>query len=352
MSLASESMLQTPSQLLPQMYREMVLMREINTRAIALQRQGRIGSWLGSEGQEATAVGSGHALQPGDWAFPTYREHAVALVRGIPVVALFHHLYGNRADNVRGRNLPPEYSFREINFVSVSAPVGNQTTQAVGAAMAAKSRGDRIAVVTYFGDGTSSEGDVHTAMVFAAQAKAPVLFFCQNNGWAISVPTSRQSAVPIADRAAGYGFEGLRIDGNDVEAVYEATRLALDKARTGGGPTLIEAMTYRLGAHSTSDDPTKYRDSTEVERWAQRDPLVVARERLGLSDAQDDTIWQDVRAIVEAAIEEAEKTPHPEASDLFEGVYAQLPWHLERQRDEFLGGASLVHQDFARPAPG
>ncbi|MBM3273852.1 MAG: 3-methyl-2-oxobutanoate dehydrogenase [Candidatus Sericytochromatia bacterium] len=316
-------------------------MREINHRAIMLQRQGRIGSWLGSEGQEATAVGAGHALEPDDWAYPTYREHALALVRGVPVVKLFHHLYGNAADNAKGRNLPPEYSFREINFVSISAPVGNQTPQAVGTAIAARKRGDKVAVLTFFGDGTSSEGDVHVAMEFAARFKAPVVFFCQNNGWAISVPTHRQMAAQIADRAPGYGFEGWRIDGNDPLEVYDATKAALEKARSGGGPTLIEAVTYRLGAHSTSDDPSKYRAEDEVQAWHLRDPIHVARERLGLSEAEDENVWEWARAEVQAAIDEAESIPRPEVPDMFEEVYAHQPWHLAVQRDahmRHLGG--------------
>ncbi|MBM3268642.1 MAG: 3-methyl-2-oxobutanoate dehydrogenase [Candidatus Sericytochromatia bacterium] len=317
---------------LRQMYREMVLMREINHRAILLQRQGRIGSWLGSEGQEATAVGAGHALTPGDWVFPTYREHAVALVRGVPVVNLFHHLFGNVRDNARGRNLPPEYSFREINFVSISAPVGNQAPQAVGAAIAARKRGDDVAVLTFFGDGTSSEGDIYVAMDFAARFKAPVVFFCQNNGWAISVPTARQVAGSIADRAPSLGFGGWRIDGNDPLEVRDATRDALAKARSGGGPTLIEAMTYRLGAHSTSDDPTKYRDAGEVQTWVERDPLVLASEKLALTEAEEAEVWDWARNEVQQAVAEAENTPLPPVSDMFEGVYARMPWHLAEQR--------------------
>ena len=314
------------------MYRDMVQMREINARAIMLQRQGRIGSWLGSEGQEAAIVGSAHALAARDWAFPTYREHALALVRGVPLVKLFHHLYGNSSDTAKGRNLPPEYSFREVNFVSVSAPVGNQCPQAVGAAMAARMRGDPIAVITYFGEGTSSEGDVHVAMEFAARYKAPVVFFCQNNGWAISVPASKQMAGQIADRASGYGFEGMRIDGNDAAEVYEATRRGLDRARGGGGPTLIEAMTYRLGGHSTSDDPSKYRAAEEVANWVVRDPIVLMRMRLGISDAEDAAILEQIRTEISVAVDQAERTALPTASSMFDDVYNEMPRHLADQR--------------------
>ena len=279
-------------------------------------------------------MGSAYALEPADWAFPTYREHALALVRGVPLVKLFHHLYGNALDNARGRNLPPEYSFREINFVSVSAPVGNQTMQAVGAGLAAQKRGDRVAVITYFGDGTSSEGDIHVAMEFAGRLKAPVVFLCQNNGWAISVPTDRQMAAQLVDRAPGYGFEGYRVDGNDPLEVHDVTRQALDKARNGGGPTFIEAVMYRLGAHSTSDDPTKYRDEDQVKAAVERDPIALTRARLGLSDAQDEEIWAWARSEVIKAVEEAENAPLPPLGDMFEDVYSALPWHLAAQRDQ------------------
>ncbi len=319
---------------LPEMYREMVLVRELSSRAVALQRQGRIGSWLGSEGQEAAMVGSAHALEPFDWVFASYREHAVPLVRGVPVVALFNHLFANVDDNARGRNLPPEYTFREVNFVSVSAPVGNQALQAVGAATAAQIRGDRTVVMTYFGDGTASQGDVHTAMVFAAQLKAPVVFFCQNNGWAISVPTARQSAVPLVERAAAVGLKGIQVDGNDAQEVLDATRAAVDRARSGAGPTFIVAMTYRLGAHSTSDDPSKYRDAAELARAEARDPLRIARAQLGLSDSEDEAIRAEARRAIAEAVAQAERVPRPQAIELCDGVYAEMPWHLRLEQQE------------------
>ncbi|MEB3300260.1 MAG: thiamine pyrophosphate-dependent enzyme [Candidatus Sericytochromatia bacterium] len=313
------------------LYRTMVLMREIHHRAIALQRQGRIGSWLGSEGQEAAIVGSAFALQPEDWAFPSYREHALALVRGIPVVRLFHHLYANAADSIVGRNLPPEYSFREVHFVSVSAPVGNQVPQAVGAAMAKQVKGEPGAVITYFGDGTSSEGDIHTGMAVAARRRAPVVFVCQNNGWAISVPTARQTAGDIVRRAPALGMVGVRVDGNDALAVHQVVAEALDRARRGEGPTLVEAMTYRLGAHSTSDDPSRYRPEGELEDWRARDPLPRLARALGFTADECHAIAQDVREEIDRAVEEAEQTPQPQLSTMFDDVYAERPWHLEEQ---------------------
>ncbi|MBM3260154.1 MAG: 3-methyl-2-oxobutanoate dehydrogenase [Candidatus Sericytochromatia bacterium] len=318
------------------LYRTMLLMREIHHRAIALQRQGRIGSWLGSEGQEGAIVGSAFALEADDWAFPSYREHALALVRGIPTVRLFHHLYANAADSIIGRNLPPEYSFREVNFVSVSAPVGNQVPQAVGAAMAKQAKGEPGAVITYFGDGTSSEGDIHTGMTVAARRRAPVVFVCQNNGWAISVPTARQTAGEIVRRAPALGLHGVRVDGNDALAVHQVVAEALHRARTGGGPTLVEAMTYRLGAHSTSDDPTKYRPETELEAWRKKDPLPRMADALGLSEAERAAVLADVRKEIERAVEEAEQTPQPEMRTMFDDIYAEQPWHIAAQAREAL----------------
>jgi 2-oxoisovalerate dehydrogenase E1 component alpha subunit len=319
-------------------YRTMVLMRLMHDRATNLQRQGRIHSWLGCFGQEAAIVASGLAMAKEDWIFPSYREHAVALVRGIPARKLFDHLYGNAADNAKGRNLPPEYTFREINYVSISAPVGTQIPQAVGVAMAAKLRKDPIAVITYFGDGTSSTADAHTGMNFAGVWKAPVIFFCQNNGWAISVPTSKQTAAEtIASRAVGYGFEGVRVDGNDFLATYGVTKAAADKARQGGGPTLIEAMTYRVGPHSTSDDPTAYRDDAEVAPWRDRDPIAVFERQLASLGLWDEAFGQEVRAWatkeLQEAAREASEVPAPALETIFDEVYAETPWHLREQRD-------------------
>lgn len=322
-------------------YRCMVMMRLLHDRATALQRQGRIHSWLGCLGQEAAIIGSGLALQPEDWAFPSYREHAVALVRGIPVRKLMDHLFGNALDHAKGRNLPPEYSFREINFVSISAPVGTQAPQAVGVAYAAKLQGDPIATIAYFGDGTSSTGDVQVAMNFAGVWKAPVVFFCQNNGWAISVPTHKQTAVTdIHLKAAAFGLEGVVVDGNDLLATYAVTKTALDKARRGEGPTLIEAKTYRVGPHSTSDDPSVYRDEAEVAPWRDRDPLAKLEAdlaTLGLwTPAYGAQVRSELDAELKAAVAGASEAPAPELADMFHEVYAEAPWHLTEQREALL----------------
>lgn len=321
---------------LREIYHHMVMTRVLHERMTNLQRQGRIGSWLGSLGQEAATVASAYALEPQDWLFPSYREHGAALARGIPVRALVDHLFGNAADHVRGRNLPPEYSFREVNFVSVSAPVGTQVPQAVGAAWAARLKRDPVVSITYFGDGTASEGDVHVAMNFAGVYRAPVIFFCQHNGWAISVPSERQTAAPgIAERAVAYGIRGVRIDGNDPVAVYQATREAADRARAGEGATLIEARTYRLGPHSTSDDPSVYRDAAEVEAWKANDPIERARQRLEALGAWEEGLdvaaFEAAQQAITDAIREAEQVPPPDLSSMFAEVYAEVPPHLREQ---------------------
>lgn len=319
-------------------YRTMITMRLLHDRATALQRTGRIHSWLGCYGQEAAIIGSGLASQPEDWVFPSYREHAVALVRGIPVRKLMDHLFANRVDNVKGRNLPPEYSFREVNFVSISAPVGTQVPQAVGAAYAAKLKGDKAAVLTYFGDGTASSGDVLVSLNFAGVWKVPVVFFCQNNGWAISVPTSKQTASPtIAGRADAFGFEGVQCDGNDLLATYGATKQALDKARNGGGPTMIEAMTYRVGPHSTSDDPSAYRDDAEVAPWRDRDPVAIFEQQLAALGHWDEAFGAQVREACNAELLQAARDAGdagiPDTGTIFEEVYAETPWHIREQRE-------------------
>lgn len=314
----------------------MVMMRLLHDRATALQRTGRIHSWLGCYGQEAAIIGSGLASQPQDWVFPSYREHAVALVRGIPVRQLMDHLFGNAVDNVKGRNLPPEYSFKEVNFVSISAPVGTQVPQAVGTAYAAKLKGDPIAVMTYFGDGTASSGDVLVSLNYAGVWKVPLVLFCQNNGWAISVPTHLQTASPsIAARATAFGFEGVQVDGNDLLATYAVTKQALEKARAGGGPTLIEALTYRVGPHSTSDDPSAYRDDAEVAPWRERDPITIFESQLEALDFWDEDFGALVRESCQAELQEAarraEEAGPPSIATMFDEVYAEMPWHIREQ---------------------
>lgn len=281
-------------------YRDMALARRFDQEATALQRQGELALWVPAIGQEAAQVGSARAGAAQDYFFPTYREHAIAMIRGIgpdKLLKLFRGVSHGGWD-------PREHGFHLYTLVLAA-----QTLHAVGYAMgiqrdqakAADSEpSDPAAVIAYFGDGASSEGDVHESMVFAASFKAPVVFFCQNNQWAISVPFEVQSKVPLASRAAGYGFPGIRVDGNDVLAVNAVTSWALEHARSGGGPVLIEAVTYRLGAHTTADDPTKYRGSAEEQLWAGRDPLVRLEKLLRAEGSAGDEFFEQITADGEA----------------------------------------------------
>src|SRR5690349_5699227 len=267
------------------LYRDLVIVRRLDAEATALQRQGELGIWASLLGQEAAQVGSGRALREGDMVFPTYREHGVLYCRGIdPIMPL-----GLFRGVDQGGWDPNEFKFGMYTIV-----IGAQTLHATGYAMGIAKDGkvgtpDGEAVIAYFGDGATSQGDVNEAFVWSSVFNAPIVFFCQNNQYAISEPLERQTRVPLYRRAAGFGFPGLRVDGNDVLAVYAVTKAALDQARRGQGPTMIEAYTYRMGAHTTSDDPTRYRIASEVEAWQAKDPVKRVRtllEREGLADAE------------------------------------------------------------------
>src|SRR5438067_5631700 len=280
-----------PREVLLRLYREMVRLRTLDERMMTLQRQGRVGFYGACTGQEAATLASAIALEASDWIFPALREGGAMLLRGFPLVPYLCQVFGNEGDETKGRQMPSHMASKSVNQVSWSSCIGTQLPQAVGAAMAARIRGDRTVIAAYMGDGATSEGDFHVAMNFAGVFKAPVVFVCQNNHWAISVPTSRQTASEsIAVKAVAYGFPGVKVDGNDAVAVYGAMKEAVDRARAGGGPTLLECETYRIGAHSSSDDPTRYRDEREVEVWRKRDPIVALRARF---DAE--CIWLDAR---------------------------------------------------------
>jgi len=332
-----------PAEDLRRLYRGMVLLRHLDERMLRLQRQGRLGFYMTSTGEEACQLGSAYALLADDWIFPSYREPGVAFWRGYALKDYICQLLGNAADPLKGRQMPVHHSVKSIHFVSISSPVGTQIPQAAGAAMAARIRGDKNAVITYFGDGATSTSDFHVGMNFAGVFRAPVVFFCRNNRWAISVPYSRQTASPtVAQKARAYGFEGVRVDGNDLLAVLVVTREALERARSGGGPTLIEAETYRVGSHSSSDDPNAYRDTQEPKEWQERDPVERFRKYLATKKAWDEE-WQkqidgEVQAEVTAALKAAEaEEKKPPIESLFEDVYADVPWHLREQRDALLG---------------
>jgi pyruvate dehydrogenase E1 component alpha subunit len=321
------------------MYETMVRVQVLDHRLTNLQRQGRIGFYLAGTGQEATQIGMAYALEPDDWMFPHYRDPASALIRGVSVQAMVHQCFGNAKDPVKGRQMPVHYSFRENNYVSISSPLATQIPQAVGAAWAMKIKGEKNVVLTSFGDGSSSEGDFHVAMNFAGVFKVPCVFVLENNHWAISVPLKFQTASEtFAEKAQAYGFEGVRVDGNDVLAVYKATKDAVDKARSGGGPTLIECVTYRMTSHSTSDEASRYQPKDEVAKWKKKDPVDRFEKYLKdlklLSEKQIKEIRESAEAEVKKAVKEAEGVGPPPAETIFDDVYASRPPHLDRQWNE------------------
>ncbi|MBI5905438.1 MAG: pyruvate dehydrogenase (acetyl-transferring) E1 component subunit alpha [Deltaproteobacteria bacterium] len=325
------------------LYEKMVLLRSLDEKGIALQREGRIGFYVPSAGQEACPVGAGHALREGDWIFPSYRDQGMALMRGCPLVTLVAQLYGNSADPTRGRQMPNHWCDRTIRLVSVSSPVATQLPHAVGAAYAAKLRGEPVATIASFGDGGTSTGEFHAAMNFAGVFRTPTVFFCENNRYAISVPVSRQTAASsLAVKSQAYGFRGVRVDGNDVLAVHFVAREALARARAGEGPTLIESLTYRIGPHSTSDDPTVYRSEEEVSAWRKKDPILRFAAFLGKRGLLTETSAAETAAAaketVRKAVETVEAAPPVPLSSLFEDVYSEMPRHLAEQRDALLSG--------------
>jgi pyruvate dehydrogenase E1 component alpha subunit len=316
-------------------YRDLIVIRKLDAEATALQRQGELALWASLLGQEAAQVGSGRALRSQDMVFPTYREHGVLYCRGIDPLSPFRLFRG-----VEHGGLDPH----ENNFNMYTIVIGAQTLHATGYAMGVAMDGrvgtdDGEAVIAYFGDGASSQGDVNEAFVWASVFNAPLVFFCQNNQYAISETNERQTRVPLYQRAAGFGFPGLRVDGNDVLACYAVTRRALDEARHGQGPRLIEAFTYRMGAHTTSDDPSRYRIAAEVEAWQAKDPILRLRRYLERQGVADDAFFGEVaddaaRQAV-ALRERVLALPDPQPLDMFENVYAEPSPVLTEQRDGF-----------------
>lgn len=330
---------------LQKLYRYMVLTRLLDERALMMQRQGRIGFYVTSTGQEAI-VGSGFALKALDWVFPAYREHAVGLIREFPLKVLIAQLFGNDQDVVKGRQMPNHFAHKATNFVSISSPIGTQISQAVGAAMAAKIKKDQTVCVTYFGDGGTSSNDFHAGMNFAGAFKAPCIFYCSNNQYAISVPLEKQTAQPvIAQKGIAYGIRGVRVDGNDVLAIYQVTKEAVDLARRGEGPTLIEAVTFRMGAHSSSDDAKRYCPQAKYDEWQKKDPLDRFRTYLinkkQWSHEEDRKQVEDIKKEIHDAIEEIRMAKAPEISTIFDDVYKEVPKHLKWQRKALLEEATL-----------
>ncbi len=330
-----------PESTLLHLYETMVRVREFDRRMLVLQRQGRIGFYGPILGQEAATVGSVAALEERDWVFPALREGAAAIMRGLPLHVAIAQLIGNSLDRCKGRQMPCHYTFREGNYHAMSSVIGTQVTHAVGAAMAARIRGEDAVIAGYLGDGATSSNDFHAGMNFAAVYRAPVVLICQNNQWAISVPISQQMASEtIAIKACAYGMPAVRVDGNDVLAVYAATREAVERARRGDGPTFLELVTYRRLGHSSSDDPSRYRDEAEVAVWERRDPVERLRRHLdarGLWDSDRETALQDrIAAEVNEAIRQAEAASPPDKASLVTDVFAELTPQLEEQLREAL----------------
>ena len=321
------------------LYEQMLLIRNLDTRCLRLQRQGRIAFYGTSTGQEAATVGSSWCIGADDWLFPALREGGAALLRGMSVSRYIAQLMGNSHDEQKGHQQPMHFSYRDGNHVSLSSPIATQVPQAVGAARAAQIRGDGKVVLAYMGDGATSEHDFHTAMTFAGVWRCPVVLVCQNNHWAISVPLSQQTASPsIAVKARGYGMPGIRVDGNDLLAVVAATRTAVERAREGKGPTFLELVTYRRQGHSSSDDPTVYRDQDEVVEWEQKDPIERMRRHLvqrGIWDEAKEAAAQERQnEMISKEIQEAEKAAPPALETLIEDVYGAALPTLDEQLDE------------------
>ncbi len=313
------------------MYELMVLARVFDDTALKLQREGRMLTYASLQGQEAAQIGSALAMEKEDWFVPSYRDNGVFITRGYPMDMLYQYWAGDE----RGMAIP-----KDINALPVAVPVGSQIPHAVGIAWANKLQGKKSVVLTYFGDGATSKGDFHEGINFAGVFQVPCVFICQNNQWAISVPRARQTASEtIAQKAIAYGIEGVLVDGNDVFAVFKVVGDAIEKARAGKGPTLIECYTYRLQDHTTADDWKKYRSEEEVERWKQKDPIARLRkymEEEGIwDDAYEKIVWDDAKAKVSDATKKFESVSPLTPLDMFSNVYEELPPEIEEQRKDF-----------------
>ena len=311
-------------------YELLLLLRTFDDRALKLQREGRLGTYAPILGQEASQVGSAFALEKSDWIFPSYRESGVYIAIGYPIYMILQYWAGDE----RGLKTPDD-----LNILPISIPVGTQVLHAVGAAMAAKYRKDKTVAITYFGDGGTSTGDFHEGLNIAGVFQLPVIFICQNNQWAISMPRSKQSASKtLAQKAYGYGIEGLQVDGNDVFAVYKATEYALRKARQGEGPTFIECVTYRIADHTTADDATRYRSKEEVETWKAKDPIQRLKlfiEKKGLWTAQyQKEVEEKIKSMIDEAVKTLESIEPPQPREMFTYIYEKLtPRQIKQLKD-------------------
>jgi 2-oxoisovalerate dehydrogenase E1 component alpha subunit len=325
---------QLTKEFVQQLYTQILRVRTFDRKAISLQRQGRLGTYAPFEGQEAAQVGSAMALEKDDWLFPTYRDHAATMTFGHSLPTIFIYWNGR----VEGC-VPPEGK----KIFPPAVPIATQLPHATGAALAEKRRGTKNAAICYFGDGATSEGDFHEGMNFASVFKAPVVFFNQNNSFAISVPIEKQmNSETIAQKSVAYGMPGVRVDGNDIFAVYFETKKALERARAGEGPTLIEAVTWRYGAHTTADDPTKYRDQSLSEKKRKESDPVVRLQRFMQNEGYWEDAWateiqEQMNAEIEEAVKEMEAYQAPDVNDMFDYVFEKPTWTIEEQKKEIIG---------------
>jgi len=326
--------------MIKEMYEAMVLTRVFDNKALKLQRQGRIGTYAPMIGQEACQIGSVFASDKKDVIFPAFRENGVYMVRGIPAEMLYWYWAGDE----RGMKLS-----KESGMFSISITVGGHVPHITGAAMAFKYLKDKRAAIGYFGDGATSEGDFHEGLNFAGALNSPAVFICQNNQWAISVPVHEQTAAKtIAQKAIAYGIEGIRVDGNDIFAVYKATSDALKRARAGKGPTLIECFTYRMADHTTSDDAKKYRKPSEVKKWEKKDPILrlekYMQKKKILTEEYKKNVWEKAEKDIDASVEKFEAIPPQEPEEMFDYLYAEIPPYLEEQREIVREGIPLEEE--------
>ncbi len=324
-----------PDDELKRWYRTMVALRTLDEKGMKLQRQGRIGFHIPTTGQEAH-VAAVAALEKRDWIFPAYREHGAAMYRGTQLENIVNQFFANTEDLQKGRRLPGLFGDPDVRFVNPSAPIGTQIIHAVGAAYAARYRGDDVITLVFFGEGATSSNDFHSGMTFAGVFQTPSVLICQNNQYAISLPVEKQTgAEEIVHKAKGYGIRGVQVDGNDVLAIYNAAKEAVERARSGEGPTFIESVTYRRGPHTSSDDPSRYRSEEEVQRWAERDPIErlgkYLRERNIFTEEELKEIHEEFDEKLKKLIKRAAEKDKVGIETIFSDVYAQMPWHLQEQ---------------------
>ncbi|MEE9165353.1 MAG: pyruvate dehydrogenase (acetyl-transferring) E1 component subunit alpha [Nitrospinota bacterium] len=313
-----------------EIYKYMVLSRIADAKAFALQREGRMGTYPPLKGHEAAQVGSAYAMNENDWFFPVYRDLGAMLVRGVPLDLIYHYWMGNED----GSKFP-----KRANVFPISIPVGSQITLGMGFSWASKLKKEKAVTLVSFGDGATSEVDFHDGLNFAGVFKTPTVFLCINNQWAISVPRTKQSASKtIAQKAVAYGFNGIQVDGNDILAVYAVTKEAVDRANKGDGPTLIEAVTYRLGDHTTADDASRYRSEKEIDEWRSKDPIARFKSYLESKQIWNENFEKEIRKeaedLVEGAVKKAEAASPSDVEDFFKYTYAEMPWHVKEELEE------------------